>query len=61
MANNARTIILQIVAPLLGTLLKQAMWLAPWGAVQEAIVQGELGNLNPMPWVFMMGSTMGCK
>lgn len=35
------------------------VFLAPYRSVQEAVARGYLGELNPTPWVFMTGNTIG--
>jgi hypothetical protein len=40
-----------VVCPVLGTIICNGMWLAPLPAVLEAQRKGDLGPLNPTPWV----------
>ena len=60
MGATGSKILLEIVCPAAGTLVAQAMWIAPWTDVHVASARGELGDLNPMPWIFMLGNTIGC-
>lgn len=50
----------EILFPLVGTIIAQSIWLAPWKAVQTATRNGELGEINPMPWALMLGNTISC-
>jgi solute carrier family 50 protein (sugar transporter) len=52
---DARTIILEYICPGIGVVLATQMFLAPYKDVQKAIRSGSLGELNPLPWVFMLG------
>lgn len=56
---SASTIILQYVFPGLGTITGHLMWFAPWHAIHRAVSAGTLGNLNPLPWAFMLGNCIG--
>lgn len=40
-----------IVCPLFGCLIGNGMWLAPLPAVLNARKKGDMGELNPLPWV----------
>jgi hypothetical protein len=51
--SDAGTIILEYVCPAVGVVLATQMFLAPYRDVQMAIKAGSLGELNPLPWVFM--------
>lgn len=51
--SDAGTIILEYVCPAVGVVLATQMFLAPYRDVQKAIKAGSLGELNPLPWVFM--------
>jgi len=35
------------------------MFFAPFMDVQKAIARGSIGDLNPLPWVFMLGNCTG--
>mmetsp|Transcript_4093 Transcript_4093/g.7515 ORF Transcript_4093/g.7515 Transcript_4093/m.7515 type:complete len:620 (-) Transcript_4093:177-2036(-) len=56
---DASTIILEYVCPIIGIVLATQMFLAPFKDVQKAIKSGSLGELNPLPWVFMLGNCIG--
>jgi uncharacterized protein with PQ loop repeat len=51
--------ILQQVFPALGVLTGTFMSFAPFRAVLKASSEGTLGDLNPTPWVFMLGNCCG--
>ena len=53
MSSNARTIILEHVFPAVGVALATQMFMAPYRDVQKAVRAGSLGELNPLPWIFM--------
>jgi solute carrier family 50 (sugar transporter) len=54
------TIILEYVCPAMGTILANLMFSAPYKDIQVAIQQrGQLGDLNPTPWAFMLGNCCG--
>lgn len=57
--SDAGTIILEHVFPAVGVILATQMFLAPYKDVQKAIRAGSLGELNPLPWVFMLGNCAG--
>jgi uncharacterized protein with PQ loop repeat len=59
MAIDARTLILEYICPGIGVALATLMFLAPYKDVQKAIKAGSLGELNPLPWVFMLGNCTG--
>jgi len=40
-----------LVCPLLGAIISNGMWLAPLPAVLAARRNGDLGELNPFPYV----------
>ena len=52
-------ILLGYVAPLLGIVVGNYMWYAPYQDVQKALQRGSLGDLNPLPWAFMLGNCIG--
>lgn len=56
---TAGEIILQIVFPTLGIFTGTFMSFAPYRAVLKASRTGHLGDLNPTPWVFMLGNCCG--
>jgi solute carrier family 50 (sugar transporter) len=56
---SATKIIMEYVCPALGTLAANQMFYAPFKDVQKAIERGSLGDLNPLPWAFMLGNCFG--
>ena len=48
-----------VVAPTLGTVLSTLTFSAPITSLRSAVQAGSLGNLNPTPWAFMLGNTVG--
>ena len=56
---SASEIILEYVCPALGVLIGNAMFSAPYRSLRDAIEEGQLGDLNPTPWAFMMGNCAG--
>jgi Sugar efflux transporter for intercellular exchange len=57
---SASKIVLEYVCPVLGTLTANVMFVAPVRDVYLAVRAGRgLGRLNPTPWAFMLGNTMG--
>jgi solute carrier family 50 (sugar transporter) len=57
---SASKILLEYVCPVLGTLTANVMFVAPVRDVYRAVRAGRgLGPLNPTPWAFMLGNTMG--
>jgi solute carrier family 50 (sugar transporter) len=57
---SASNIVLEYVCPVLGTLTANVMFVAPVRDVYRAVRAGRgLGALNPTPWAFMLGNTMG--
>ena len=52
-------IILHQIAPTLGVCTGTFMSFAPFRAVLKASRDGHLGDLNPTPWVFMLGNATG--
>ena len=55
----ASSIILEYIAPSLGVLVGNYMWLAPYQDIKVALQRGTLNQLNPLPWVFMLGNCIG--
>ena len=51
--------ILQTVFPSVGVLTGTFMSFAPFRAVLKASRDGNLGDINPTPWVFMLGNCVG--
>eukprot|EP00980_Cylindrotheca_fusiformis_P017533 scaffold5498_cov86-Cylindrotheca_fusiformis.AAC.7 len=56
---SASEVLLQYVCPAVGVVLANCMFFAPYGDVKKAIAKGQLGNLNPTPWAFMLGNCFG--
>jgi Sugar efflux transporter for intercellular exchange len=57
---SASKIILEYVCPVLGIVTANVMFVAPVRDVYRAVRAGHgLGPLNPTPWAFMLGNTMG--
>lgn len=56
---TANIIILHYVCPGLGAVLSNLMCLSPVKDVNRAIRRGKLGDMNPVPWVFMFGQSLG--
>ena len=55
----ASVIILQYVCPGLGAVLSNLMCLSPVKDVHLAVKQETLGDMNPTPWIFMFGQSLG--
>mmetsp|Transcript_8342 Transcript_8342/g.11475 ORF Transcript_8342/g.11475 Transcript_8342/m.11475 type:complete len:354 (-) Transcript_8342:39-1100(-) len=51
--------IFQQIFPVLGVVTASFMSFAPYRAVLKASRDGNLGDLNPTPWVFMLGNAIG--
>eukprot|EP00980_Cylindrotheca_fusiformis_P017532 scaffold5498_cov86-Cylindrotheca_fusiformis.AAC.6 len=51
--------LLEVVCPALGVVIANCMLFAPYGDLKKAIRKGQLGNLNPTPWAFMLGNCFG--
>ncbi|KAL3935903.1 MAG: hypothetical protein SGBAC_008666 [Bacillariaceae sp.] len=56
---STKEIILEYVCPGLGVLIGNFMFAAPVLDLKAAIDKGDLGDLNPTPWAFMLGNCMG--
>eukprot|EP00980_Cylindrotheca_fusiformis_P021666 scaffold8522_cov70-Cylindrotheca_fusiformis.AAC.4 len=59
MAVSTSEILLEYVCPALGVVFASCMALAPYADLKKAISKGQLGDLNPTPWAFMMGNCFG--
>ena len=46
------------VCPSLGVVMSTLMYAAPVNDLNEALVLGKLGNLNPIPWAVMTGNCL---
>src|SRR6056300_437492 len=51
--------VLQVAFPTIGIFTGLFMSFAPYRAVLKASNTGHLGDLNPTPWVFMLGNCAG--
>jgi solute carrier family 50 protein (sugar transporter) len=56
---SAKSVILEYVCPSAGIIIGNAMFAAPCRDLQLAIKGGNLGDLNPTPWAFMLGNCFG--
>ena len=56
---STSTIILEYVCPSLGVIICQFMFSAPYTDLQRAVARGQIGDLNPTPWAFMLGNCFG--
>jgi len=52
-------IIAEYVCPTIGAILSTLTFAAPIKSLNISLNNGSLGNLNPTPWVFMTGNTIG--
>jgi len=57
--SSATVILLNYVCPSLGTILASATFSAPVTSLKQALLCGDLGDLNPTPWAFMTGNCLG--
>mmetsp|Transcript_1937 Transcript_1937/g.2357 ORF Transcript_1937/g.2357 Transcript_1937/m.2357 type:complete len:361 (+) Transcript_1937:247-1329(+) len=57
--SSAKVIILEYICPGLGALMANIMFFSPVQDLRKAIQSGDLGVLNPTPWVFMLGNCFG--
>jgi solute carrier family 50 (sugar transporter) len=58
--DTTKMIVLEYVCPALGTITANLMFAAPLRDVYVAVQAGRgLGDLNPTPWAFMLGNTVG--
>ncbi len=56
---SAKVVILEYICPALGMVLANIMFSSPLGDLHKAVKNGELGDLNPTPWAFMLGNCFG--
>jgi hypothetical protein len=47
------------VCPTIGAILSNLAFSAPIKSLRSAVNEGNLGDLNPTPWAFMLGNTVG--
>lgn len=52
-------IILDYIVPSLGIIFAFSTFIAPVGCISRAVRHGHLGELNPIPWIFMTGNAIG--
>jgi len=57
--NDATAIVTGYVCPALAVFLSCSMNAAPVASVQQALEDGSLGDLNPIPWALMTGNCVG--
>jgi len=56
---SVEEILLEHLCPLLGVITANVMFFAPFKDVRKAVANGNLGDLNPTPWAFMIGNCLG--
>lgn len=56
---SAKVIILEYICPALGIITGNIMCASPYKDLKKAVESGELGDLNPTPWAFMLGDCLG--
>lgn len=56
---SVKVIILEYVCPGLGAIMANIMFLSPLSDLQRAVRKGDIGDLNPTPWAFMLGNCLG--
>eukprot|EP00584_Thalassiosira_punctigera_P025762 CAMPEP_0172558928 /NCGR_PEP_ID=MMETSP1067-20121228/81680_1 /TAXON_ID=265564 ORGANISM="Thalassiosira punctigera, Strain Tpunct2005C2" /NCGR_SAMPLE_ID=MMETSP1067 /ASSEMBLY_ACC=CAM_ASM_000444 /LENGTH=160 /DNA_ID=CAMNT_0013348399 /DNA_START=74 /DNA_END=553 /DNA_ORIENTATION=+ len=56
---SAGLIIAEYVCPTIGAILSTLAFAAPIKSLEACITSGSLGSLNPTPWAFMTGNTIG--
>jgi solute carrier family 50 (sugar transporter) len=56
---SAETLILEYICPGAGVIIATIMFAAPLLDVKRATLSATLGDLNPTPWVFMLGNCIG--
>mmetsp|Transcript_1422 Transcript_1422/g.3330 ORF Transcript_1422/g.3330 Transcript_1422/m.3330 type:complete len:292 (-) Transcript_1422:170-1045(-) len=57
--SSAAYIVEAYVCPTIGAILSTLTFAAPIKALRSSIKNGSLGDLNPTPWIFMLGNTIG--
>lgn len=48
-------ILADYVCPIIGCIMSTLTFMAPIKSLKSAIKSGNLGSLNPTPWIFMTG------
>ena len=56
---SVQVLILEYICPALGMIAANIMFAAPFKDLKKAIKKGDLGDLNPTPWAFMLGNCLG--
>ena len=56
---SAKVIILEFICPILGVITGNLMCASPFKDLTKAVRYGDLGDLNPTPWAFMLGDCLG--
>jgi hypothetical protein len=62
MTNNgggAAAVLTHFICPALAVILSCAMNAAPICSIRQALEDGALGDLNPVPWALMTGNCVG--
>ena len=55
---HASDIFFAYVCPSMGVVMSALMYAAPVNDLNEALVIGKLGDLNPIPWAVMTGNCL---
>ena len=58
-AETMTNILEEHVCPIIGAILSTLTFAAPMRTLSECLKDGDLKSVNPMPWVFMTGNTIG--
>ena len=56
---SAKVVILEYICPILGVMTGNLMCASPFKDLKKAVDKGDLGDLNPTPWAFMLGDCLG--
>jgi len=56
---DVKEVLLEYICPGIGVILANAVFSAPVCSLQKALKAASLGDINPLPWVFMTGNCMG--
>ena len=56
---SAEVLILEYICPGLGVITANIMFASPFKDLKKAVERGDLGDLNPTPWAFMLGNCLG--
>jgi solute carrier family 50 (sugar transporter) len=52
-------LVFHYVCPIMGVFISTALYMAPIRDLQQCLLKGSLGNLNPVPWAVMSGNCLG--